>query len=836
MEMTSFILFLTGAGGGVGVSQFILGGIKYGLSSVVFLLTIFFFFLILLREKQEKVPPLLQAEGKSKKWIKKKADSLEAEGEYKGAGDLYLKLGDYEKAAKLYIQGRALGKAGEIFIKLNELDKAALAFEKRGLWEKAGKYYEEIGNLEKSAYAYRMAGDYLESARKYEKGGFFRQAAEIYKNMKNYRKAGEMLYRAGDKLGAAQALEEALKVASSRLPEDMSPSESRMLSNLSFMIGQFYAQEGRNEESASAYESGGHFAEAAAIHEQLGRYSLAGQLYLKAGEPFKAAIALEKMGQKEQAALVRAEAYKQRGHYLEAVGYYEIAGKFEEAGELYAQLGDYPKSARMLERAGKFRESAEKYLLAKELDLAASALEKAGDFERAAQVYKEAGNELKMAQMLSLAKRFLEAGEVFYRNGHVESAIKALQQIPEEAPDYERALILLGDIFREKGIHKIALQHYQRALTGKKVDRSNLSAMYNMALTLEALGRFAEALEIYESIIVVDYHYADTADRVRALQQRVIALTTPSTPSELRVTTPASGDTTLLSDAMPTQVGISVPRERRYEIIEEIGRGGMGIVYKARDTVLDRIVAYKILPASLKEHPQAIKNFFREAKSAAALNHPNIVTVYDAGEEEGNYYIAMEYLKGRTLKQILNRDGRLPLKNMLLVCGQICRALIYAHNKKIVHRDIKSSNIMVTEDQVIKLMDFGLAKVIEEVKGSQTIASGTPYYMSPEQTLGKAIDHRTDIYSLGVTMFEMATGILPFMDGEAAYHHVHTPPPDPVTVVPDIHPIISTIILKAMEKDPDRRYQTASELLEDLRKLAKEVFKGTDSGFEGAGV
>lgn len=835
MEMT-FLSLVIGADGGVGVVRLLMGGIKYALSPLVFLLTVFFFFLILLREKHEKIPPLLQAEGKSKKWIKKKAISLESAGEYKGAGDLYLKLGDYDKAAKLYIQGKALGKAGEIFVKLNELDKAALAFEKKGLWEKAAECYEGAGNLEKAAYAYRMAGDYLEAARTYEKGGFFKQAAEIYKGIKNYRKAGELLYRAGDKLGAAQALEEALKIDSSRVSENVSPSESRMLSNLSFMIGQFYAQEGKNEESASAYESGGHFAEAAAIHEQLGRYSLAAQFYLKASEPLKAAIALEKMGQKEQAALVRAEAYKQRGHYLEAVSYYEIAGRFEEAGELYAQLEDYSKSARMFERAARYKEAAEKYLLAKELDLAASALEKAGDFERAAEVYRDAGNELKMAQMLFSAKRFLEAGEVFYRNGHIENAIKSLQQIAENEADYDKALILLGDIFREKGIHKIALQHYQRALAGKKAERSNLSAMYNMALTLEALARFTDALEIYESIIVVDYHYADTADRVRALQQKVVALTTPSTPSEMRVTTPSGGDSTLLSDAMPTEVGVSLARERRYEIIEEIGRGGMGIVYKARDTVLDRIVAYKILPASLREHPQAIKNFFREAKSAAALNHTNIVTVYDAGEEDGNYYIAMEYLKGKTLKEILNRDSRLPLKNMLLVCGQICRALIYAHNKKIVHRDIKSSNIMVTEDQVVKLMDFGLAKVIEEVKASQTIASGTPYYMSPEQTLGKPIDHRTDIYSLGVTMFEMGTGILPFRDGEAAYHHVHTPPPDPVTVVPDIHPMLSRIILKAMEKEPDKRYQTASELLEDLRKLAKEIFKSEDSNFEGMGV
>jgi serine/threonine protein kinase len=254
-------------------------------------------------------------------------------------------------------------------------------------------------------------------------------------------------------------------------------------------------------------------------------------------------------------------------------------------------------------------------------------------------------------------------------------------------------------------------------------------------------------------------------------------------------------------------------------LVEEVGRGGMGIVYKAKDNVLERVVAFKVLPANLKDHPQALKNFFREAKSAARLNHPNIVTVYDAGEEAGTYYIAMEFVEGETIKQILNRAGRLPIKAVLMIAGQVCRALEYAHERRIVHRDIKSSNIMWTPEKQVKLMDFGLAKVIEEVKGYQTIASGTPYYMSPEQTLGRNIDHHTDIYSLGITMYEMSTGKLPFMRGDAAYHHVHTPPPEANNENPDVPDSLNDIILKCMQKKPEDRYDTARDLFQALRQV-----------------
>jgi len=246
----------------------------------------------------------------------------------------------------------------------------------------------------------------------------------------------------------------------------------------------------------------------------------------------------------------------------------------------------------------------------------------------------------------------------------------------------------------------------------------------------------------------------------------------------------------------------------------------MGIVYKANDTVLDRVVAFKVLPDALKENPQALKNFLREAKSAAQLNHPNIVTVYDAGEQDGRYYIAMEYVDGNTLKEIVRRRGAIAPGGVLHVLVQMCEALAYAHDKKIVHRDIKTANTMWTRDRKAKIMDFGLAKVVEEVRNHTTLVSGTPYYMSPEQTLGKNVDHRTDLYSLGVTLFELATGALPFREGNVPYHHVHTPPPDPRTVNANLPAVLAEIILRCLQKDPEQRYGSAREIVAELRAAA----------------
>ena len=266
----------------------------------------------------------------------------------------------------------------------------------------------------------------------------------------------------------------------------------------------------------------------------------------------------------------------------------------------------------------------------------------------------------------------------------------------------------------------------------------------------------------------------------------------------------------------------------RYEIISEAGTGGMATVYKAKDRVLNRNVAVKVLKDEYTTDQDFIKRFNSEAQSAAALSHPNIVSIYDVGHEEENnlYYIVMELIKGKTLKEIINKDGSISWKWAVNIAIQIASALEEAHKHGIIHRDIKPHNIIITEDGTAKVTDFGIAKA---VSNSTITAFGTTigsvHYFSPEQAKGGVTDARSDLYSLGVVMYEMLTGKVPF-DADTpvsvALMHMQEKPKEPIELNSDIPMAVNKIVVKAMRKEPVERYQTSSEMLADLSEALKD--------------
>ena len=258
----------------------------------------------------------------------------------------------------------------------------------------------------------------------------------------------------------------------------------------------------------------------------------------------------------------------------------------------------------------------------------------------------------------------------------------------------------------------------------------------------------------------------------------------------------------------------------RYEILSKVGAGGMSDVYKAKDHILSRFVAIKVLKQEFSEDSSFVTKFRAEAQSAAGLEHPNIVNIYDVGSENGLYYIVMEYVEGSTLKTYIEKKGQLSFKESASIAIQVARGIEAAHNKNIIHRDIKPQNIIISTDGKVKVTDFGIAKATS----SNTISSdvmGSVHYASPEQARNGFVDGRSDIYSLGIVMFEMVTGRVPF-DGDTtvavALQHLQEEIARPSIYAPDLPISFEKIILKCTQKTPDRRYQTIEELLTDIRR------------------
>jgi len=270
---------------------------------------------------------------------------------------------------------------------------------------------------------------------------------------------------------------------------------------------------------------------------------------------------------------------------------------------------------------------------------------------------------------------------------------------------------------------------------------------------------------------------------------------------------------------------LTLTKAGRYEISGELGRGAMGVVYRATDPVIGRTVAVKTLQLSVEgtglSREELLARFQTEARAAGLLAHPNIVVIFDAGAEDGVFFITMELVEGRSLQSLLDSGQMFPLPRVLRIMEQACNALQFAHERNVVHRDIKPANLMLTPDDTVKVTDFGTAKILQFGTVQQTAhVMGTPSYMSPEQVKGKIVDGRSDIFALGVVLYEMVTGEKPFPGQNITtviYKIVNEEPVQPRDIDPAVHPGLNAVIMKVLAKEPGARYQSCRELLEDLR-------------------
>ncbi len=375
-------------------------------------------------------------------------------------------------------------------------------------------------------------------------------------------------------------------------------------------------------------------------------------------------------------------------------------------------------------------------------------------------------------------------------------------------------------------------------LKGRKPTATVLSDLYTLGSQLESRGRGTQATAVYRHLARFDNTYRDVAARLRRLMdaERAKPKAVPPAPEIATVppvsaaaTASATGSTlTTAPAAAGATAGAELQRLGRYQLEREIGRGAMGIVYLGRDTAINRMVAIKAIPLASEfsdaELVEARSRFFREAETAGRLNHPNIVTIYDVGEERGLAYIAMEYLKGRHLSDYAKSDRLMEPRKVLDVIGRTADALGFAHKQQVVHRDIKPANLMYDPStDTLKITDFGIARLSGAGSTRTGIVLGTPSFMSPEQLEGRTVTGHSDLFSLGVSLFQLLTGQLPFTADSMTglMQQIAEAPHPPLRAFrPDLPACVESVIDRVLAKNPDARFDSGAHMaaaLDDCR-------------------
>jgi tetratricopeptide (TPR) repeat protein len=630
---------------------------------------------------------------------------------------------------------------------------------------------EALQNLESKVESCKAAKDYKGVADAYAAAARPKEAATWYHKAGLRREEAQELAKAGQTLKAARLL--------------MKDGDFGGAAGL-------YAEKGKHAQAAKALSKAGRLAEAADAYAKAGKVKDAAKSYVayfkdatedldrqaRAAEACFRLIQEEpgrtKIPAEDRAALVpklaalfeqakrhdlAADLYRESGDLARAGEVYLLAGNLREAGECMGQAGRTKEAAHI---AGRFHESKEQW---KE---AAQAYVQGGDPRRAGDCYIKAGEAVRAAECFEKAGDAYRAGAAYGRGGRFQDAIRMLQSVKEGDQFFDSARGLLGRCFYELHDYAHCAAALENHLTGKRVATDNIELHYMLALAYEQLGRLGHARELLYKIRTVDVSYRDVTGRITNLSSRISLQEDVNRSAADHTRGMASGDKI---ESVESSLG------GRYQLQKELGRGGMGVVYLAKDTQLDRLVALKFLGTLVDDSEEFRQRFVREARAAARINHPNIIGIYDISASVGRAYIAMEYVDGSSLYKHIRQKGKLPPQEAVTIIGHTCAALKAIHDAGIVHRDIKPDNILLDKRGLVKLTDFGLAKAEDARMTQAGVVLGTPSYMAPEQVKGQDADARSDIYSVGLVLHECLTGKTVFRDGNVLDRQVNEMPP-----------------------------------------------------------
>ena len=770
-----------------------------------------------------------------------------AAGDHVRAGDLYLKIGDVGKAKGSFRKGKALPRVAALEL------RAGRAAEAASLYEEAGPPFA----LEASR-AWQAAGNAAAASRCLEAAVVEARASSRW----------DRLAEAGELASDPRTVEEAYR----RLAEVQAPGPGRL--SLYRRSAEAAAAWGNPLGAAEAYRLANEPEQAGAYYETAGRPAEACREFERAGDLARAAVAAAAAGNERAAHEFRARDAEGRGEAGRAAEEWIAAGVLDRAAALFERAGMPGKAAAAFRDAGKHERAAPLFQKSGDLEGAAAAWEAAGQAERAAQLYRDVGRLDRAAALFLAAGRIVEAAAALeqsgafleaiplyvragrkldaarcaLRSGHRDQAWENLMSVPRNAPGVPEFFLELAEAHLRAGEATDAVHVLREILGMTRVVKESLAHHEALARALEASGDAAGAADRLGRIAAFDPAYERAADRRAALllQSQMTVRPEPAveappmggtkspfggTRAPFSLTPPLQTTSSplltlqasmLTPGAMPAgsvnasgSLAIMGDPAVRYELLGELGRGGMGVVHKALDRKLDRFVALKILPSSLWGDDVAMRYFEREAKAIANLDHPNVVQLYDYGLGFGSAYLAMEYLDGPNLQKLLKTDPDRVRANWREYFVQAARGIAAAHAKGILHRDLKPANLMLDRHGTLRILDFGLARPVGD-SGMTSQLIGTPAFLPPEVLRGESPSPASDVYSLGATFYTLATGRWPYVGDDVLVARLERDPDDPHPYAPFLSDEELKILMTALARFRPERFLDAGFLLEAL--------------------